>query len=130
GARRTRCARAPPSWVDEGASGGTHRRAVPTEPWSQRAEESIELERRDLVAVARPFLPLVPEEEVEHLLAQGRGHQLAVLHERDRVIEALGQRPDAQCASLRVREPPDVVLGLLRQRQLLLDPLEPRREHE
>src|SRR5215218_7899794 len=47
---------------------------------SQRGQVAVQLERGDLTAVVEPLRPLVAQEEVEDVLAEGLGHQLAALH--------------------------------------------------
>src|SRR5215469_18971004 len=62
---------------------------------SQDREVALQLELGDLVAVLAPLLALVAQEEVEDMLAERLGHQLAALHDRDRLVQALRQGVDA-----------------------------------
>src|SRR5215510_5901608 len=61
---------------------------------------SVQFERGDLMTVVPPFFPLVAEEEVENVLAERLGHQFAVLHHVQRLVQALRQRLDAEDAAL------------------------------
>ena len=47
-----------------------------------------------------PLLALVAQEEVEDVLAEGLGDQLAALHDGDGLVQVLRQRLDAQRAAL------------------------------
>ena len=47
------------------------------------------------------------------MLAQRLGQQFGALRDRDRVVEALGERLDAEGLALTLGERPDVVLGAL-----------------
>ena len=76
-------------------------------------EVAVQLERRDLAAVVVPLGPLVAQEEVEDVLAERLGDQLAALHRPDRLGQAGRQRLDAERPPLAVGQRPDVVLGAL-----------------
>src|SRR6185295_3789838 len=56
---------------------------------SEQRQHPVALERRHLDAVLLPLRTLVAEEEVEDVLAEGLREQLAVLRDRDRVVQAL-----------------------------------------
>src|SRR6478752_7033749 len=93
---------------------------------SQARQVALELEGRHLVAVVVPLGPLVAQEELEGVLAEGLGDELAALHDGDRLVQAGGQRLDAHRLALGVGQAPDVVLGLRREVVALLDALQPR----
>jgi hypothetical protein len=86
---------------------------------------AAELERGDLGPVGLPLRALVAQEEVEDVLAERLGDQLAGLHHRDGLREAAGQRLHAHRPALPLAQGPDVVLGPGRQLVALLDALEP-----
>src|SRR5690606_26712642 len=92
---------------------------------SEDGQVTPQLELGDRAAVVAPLRPLVAQEEVEDVLAERLGDQLAPLHDADRLVERLRQRLDAQRAPLGAGERPHVVLGGRRQLVALLDALEP-----
>src|SRR5919107_710129 len=104
-------------------AGSTARPSVPVPPvtstrairvrLSEHRQVPLQLELRDLRTVVLPFLTLVTQEEVENVLAERGGDQLAVLHDGDRLVQAARQLSDAQGPPLGVRQAPDVVLGLV-----------------
>src|SRR5215475_6513689 len=97
-------------------------------PGLENRQVAVQFERGDLMTVVPPFFPLVAQEEVEDVLAERFGHQLAVLHHVQRLVQALRQRLDAENAALAFGERPYVVLGLGRQFVACLDALEAGRQ--
>src|SRR6516165_6461506 len=97
-------------------------------PGSENRQVAVQFERGDLMTVVPPFFPLVAQEEVEDVLAERFGHQFAVLHHVQCLIQALRQRLDAEDASLALGEGPHVILGLGRQLVAGLDSLEAGRQ--
>src|SRR5262249_2259501 len=95
---------------------------------SENRQVAVQFERGDLMTVVPPFFPLVAQEEVEHVLAERFGHQLAVLHPVQCLVQALRQRLDAEDAALAFGERPYVVRGLGRQFVAGLDALEAGRQ--
>src|SRR5262249_31467822 len=95
---------------------------------SENRQVAVQFERGDLTAVLPAFFPLVAQEEVKDMLAERLGHQLAVLHHVQRLVEAVRQRLDAEDAALALGERPHVVLGLGRQFVAGLDALEAGRQ--
>src|SRR5258707_7449402 len=77
---------------------------------SQGWQVPVELELGDLAAVVPPFLALVAQEEVEHVLAQRLGDKLAALHDVAGIRQTLRQRLHAARAPLRPGPRPDVLL--------------------
>src|ERR1700722_17798264 len=77
----------------------------------QHGEVAVEFVAGDLAAVVGPFLALVAEEEVEDVLAEGLGDQLALLHDADGLVQVGGEGLDAHGAALCRGEGPYVVLG-------------------
>src|SRR6478736_5605723 len=106
------------------------RRPVETVGASEPRQVAVELEAADLVTVVEPLLPLVAQEEVEDVLAENVGDELALLHDLERPTEGRRERLDAHGATLGVGEAPDVVLGLGRQLVALLDALETGTEQD
>src|SRR5699024_3115394 len=92
---------------------------------SDAREGRAELVIGHLLAVALPFLALVPQEELEDLLPQRARHQLRPLEGLERTEQVGGQRFDAHRAPLPFGEVPDRVLRALRQLVLPLDPGRP-----
>src|SRR5665647_636976 len=120
--RRVRAGRPPdPGAVVTASSGGR---------CSQHRQVPHELERGHLSAVGVPLLALVAQHEVEHVLAEGLGHKLGRLHDRDRLLEGGGQRLDAEGPALAVGQLPDVVLRAVGQLVALFDALEAGCEHD
>src|SRR6478672_9304155 len=97
---------------------------------SEPRQVAVELEAADLVTVVEPLLALVAQEEVEDVLAEDVGDELALLHDLERAAERGRERLDAHGPALGVREAPDVVLGLGRQLVALLDALEAGAEQD
>src|SRR6516164_4317661 len=97
-------------------------------PSSENRQVAVQFKRGDLMTIVPPFFPLVAQEEVEDVLAERLGHQLAVLHHVQRLVQALRQRLDAEDAALALGERPHVVLGLWRQLVPGLDALEAGRQ--
>src|SRR5579859_4234877 len=72
----------------------------PTGQLLERGQIAVEFELGDLAAVLPPLLALVAQEEVEHVLAERLGDELAGLHHVARVGQALRQRCDAERPAL------------------------------
>lgn len=85
---------------------------------SQLRQQRPQFPGSDLAAVGVEFGPLVAQEEVEDVFAEGLGDQFAGLHELDSTLQIAWQRGDAQRSVLTLGERPDIVLGLAWQRQL------------
>src|SRR5699024_1925450 len=92
---------------------------------SDARERRAELVIGHLLAVALPFLTLVPQEELEDLLPQRARHQLRALEGLERTEQVGGQRLDAHRAPFPLGEVPDRVLRALGQLVLPLDPGHP-----
>src|SRR4051794_35608060 len=128
------------SWPAACSAGTTTRPRVPVPPvtriraiavpFSEHRQVALQLVLGDLGTVVAPLLPLVPQEEVEDVLAEGRGDQLAVLHHGDGLVEAARELPDAERPALAVGQAPDVVLGLVGEVVALFDALEPCGQHD
>src|SRR6478735_2985414 len=97
---------------------------------SEPRQVAVELEAADLVTVVEPLLALVAQEEVEDVLAEDVGDELALLHDLERPTERGRQRLDAHGPALGIGEAPDVVLGLGRKLVALLDALEAGAEQD
>src|SRR6478736_7741129 len=89
-------------------------RVVTDSPPLEARQVAVELELGHLATVVLPLRPLVAQKEVEDVLAQRLGDELAALHHLERAAERERQRIDAHGPSLGVGEVPDVVLGLRR----------------
>ena len=77
--------------------------------------------RRHVPAVGVPLGPLVAQEEVEHVLAEVLGDELALLHDVEGLGEVLREQLVAQRPALGVGQGPHVVLGGRGQLVALLD---------
>lgn len=76
------------------------------------------------MGVRVPLRTLVPQEEIEHVLTEGVGHEFAALHRLDRPIEARRQRLQSHSPPFRRRQCPDIVFSARRQIQAVFDALE------
>ena len=92
---------------------------------TERPQVAVVLERRDLRLVRPPLRPLVAEEPLEDVLAEGVEHELGALHHPQGVRERLRELLDAELGQLLVGQLEQVGLGLRRQVVLLLDALQP-----
>src|SRR5215472_14635399 len=82
---------------------------------SEHGEVAAQLVLGDLAAVLLPLLALVAQEEVEDVLPQRLGDELAVLHGLDGLVQILRQGPDAERAALGGGQRPHVVFRAGRQ---------------
>src|SRR5699024_1801372 len=83
-----------------------------------------QLPRGDLRLVGMPFLPLIAQEELEDMLAEGFGHHLRTLHLPQRIIQVRRQIPKASGDALPARHQGYILFRRGRQLVALADALQ------
>src|SRR5579883_3523321 len=120
----------PPISAAPSADPGLPRRPTPYVPSLrpssplQQAEVAVELELGHLRRVLAPLRPLVADEPLEDVVAEGLGQQLGGLHETEGLLEVAGKGLDARVGELCRAEVEEVGIGLRWQRVALLDALQ------